>query len=703
MAVSPDTFPPRKRRPSAGSFVSDKKLLQSLLLLSREICSLQPLRFLLKQNTSSVSRKSRLLSILFEELLQREERGPAAVTGYPPSALLCFEELYLLLQRIKTLVEDCTNSNCSKMWLLLQIQSISNSFHHLTMELSILLDIFPVKELNLCQEVQELLVLVKNQSLAGKEAYLDSHDNNLRLQLLEMLDSIQRGIVPDPSHLTRIFDRLCLGDSTSCRDEIENLQEQVVQNQSDHKSKADIIAVIGLVRYAKCVLYGASTPSTETGPSSSRLRRTASDLNIPADFRCPISLDLMQDPVVVSTGQTYDRASISLWIDSGHNTCPKTGQNLSHTDLISNRALKNLIAAWCREQRIPFDSSAEPHVRSCSNGVIVNKTALEATKMTASFLMSKLTACQSVEMANRVVHELRVLAKTDSDSRTCIAEAGALPLLVKYLGSEQPSLQINAVTTILNLSILEANKTRIVETDGVLNGVIEVLRSGATWEAKGNAAATIFSLTGVHAYGKKLGRKTRVARGLVDLARDGPASSKRDALVAILNIAGGGDREAIGKLIEAGVVDMVREVMGDGLLEEAVSILEVVVKRGGLMAVAASYHVIEKLGVVLRDGSERARESAAATLVNMCRKGGSEMVAGLAGVPGVERMIWEIMGMGTGRGRRKAATLLRILRRWAAGLDEDVTSTYSSTLNNNTTNANTTTSGIPTTRIVLPA
>lgn len=722
MAVSPDVFPPRKRWQAAPpSFCSDKKLLlQSLLLVSQEICSLHPLGFLLKPNTSSITRKSRLLSIVFEELLR--------LTVFPPAALVCLEELYILLTRIKALVEELSSNtvnddgddhhqhrnnstnntsstSSSKMWLLLQHDSISNSFHDLTLQLSTLLDIFPAQELDLCQDVQELLALLKKQCLAEKErAYPHSHDTLLRIQLLDMLDSIHREIIPDPSHLAHVFRSLRLADSTSCQNEIESLQlqHQLLQLQAhqhaDHaKSTADITALIGLVRYAKCVLYGASA----TAGSSPRTTPPANDdLNIPPDFRCPISLDLMRDPVVVSTGQTYDRTSIIPWMESGHNTCPKTGQNLAHADLIPNRALQNLIATWCREQRIPFHpTTATPNESSsscCGATASLNKTALEATKMTVTFLLGELTASQSVEMANRVVHELRVLAKADSDSRACIAEAGALPLLLKLLGSEQPSLQVNAVTTILNLSILEANKTRIMETEGVLNGVIEVLRSGATWEAKGNAAATIFSLTGVHAYRKKLGRKARVAKALVDLARDGPGGCKRDAMVAILNLAA--DREAVGKLIEARVVDMVREVMG-GLPEEAVTVLEAVVKRGGMTAVAAGYHVVEQLAVVLREGSDTARESAAATLVNMCRKGGSEMVEALAAVAGVDRVIWEVMGMGTGRGRRKAATLLRILRRWAAGLDEaDVTSSTSYA----TVNISTSTSSSPSTRIVLP-
>ncbi|KAL2479313.1 U-box domain-containing protein 16 [Abeliophyllum distichum] len=656
MAVTEEGFPARKRRPSAGAFVSpsfsDKKLLQSLFLLSQEISSLPPLRILLKKSSSSITRKSTLLSIFFEELL----RNPVNI--FPPSAALCFEELYIVLQRIKILLEDC--SSCSNMWLLMQTPSISNSFHQLTGELSTLLDIFPGKELNLNEDVEELLNLIKKQCLE-KASDLDSKDENLRVQVLKMLDDIKREIVPDSSKLSEIFDRLNLHDSTSCSTEIENLEDEV-QNQSDDKTKSDIVALIGLVRYAKCVLYGASTPRT-----TSRRRKSAADVNFPADFRCPISLDLMRDPVVVSTGQTYDRSSISLWIESGHNTCPKTGQTLVHSLLIPNLALKNLIAMWCRDQKIPFEST-ETNVKS--NGIVLNKTALEATKMTVTFLLNKLTASQSPEALNRMVHELRILAKTDSDSRACIAEAGALPLLVNILGSDHPNLQVNAVTTILNLSILEANKTRIMEIDGVLNGIIEVLRSGVTWEAKGNAAATIFSLTGVHAHRKRLGRKTRVVKGLLDLAREGPTNTKIDAMVAILNLAG--DREAVGKLIEGGVVDMVAEVM-DSLPEEAVTILEVVVKRGGLAAIAAAHHrnMMKKLATILRDGSDRAKESAAATIVNICRKGGSEMVSELASIAGIERVVWEIMGMGSGRAKRKAGTLMRILRRWAGGQIED--------------------------------
>ncbi|KAK2379398.1 U-box domain-containing protein [Trifolium repens] len=687
MAISPQTFPTTKRPPSeTSSFITPNltnfNLLHSLLHLTQQICSLNAApwcRFLLNKISSSTIHKTHLLGVVFDDLI----RNSTTITISNSSSistnsfLLCLEEMYIVLHRIKKLIEDCSNG--SKFSVLMQIETVADNFNKLTGELSTLLDVFPIHEMNLNDDVLEIIVLIRKQCSESKMNKLGEEQINLRNDVVFVLEGIKREIVPNEEKLASIFEKLEIRDSSSCRSEIENLQEEI-QNRNEEQSKSEIVSLIGLVRYAKCVLFGASTPSSR----NETLRRNQSlEIVVPSDYRCPISLELMRDPVVVATGQTYDRGSIKLWMDSGHNTCPKTGQTLAHTDLIPNHALRNMIALWCKEQKIPFEGET---VTVKVNGCVMNKTALEATRMTATFLVNKLTnGClvsesRAMEETNAVVYELRVLAKTDSESRACIAEAGAIEILVRFLsyevGSQHPNLQVNAVTTILNLSILEANKTRIMEIDGVLNGVAEVLRSGATWEAKANAAATVFSLTGVVAFRKRLGRKTRVVSGLVELAKTGPEGAKRDALAAILNLAA--DRETVARLVESGAVEMTAGIMAV-MPEEAVTILEAVVKRGGLVAVAAAFVGIKKLGTVLREGSERARESAAATLVTMCRKGGSEIVAELAGIHGVERVIWELMAVGSVRGRRKAATLLRILRRWAAGLDGGETEGFTST------------------------
>ncbi|KAL8133865.1 U-box domain-containing protein 21-like [Apium graveolens] len=83
------------------------------------------------------------------------------------------------------------------------------------------------------------------------------------------------------------------------------------------------------------------------------------ELTIPSHFRCPVSLDLMKDPVTLSTGITYDRESIEKWIESGNETCPVTNQVLETFELIPNHSIRKMIEDWSVDkksygiQRIP--------------------------------------------------------------------------------------------------------------------------------------------------------------------------------------------------------------------------------------------------------------------------------------------------------------------------------------------------------------
>ncbi|KAH9302218.1 hypothetical protein KI387_013801, partial [Taxus chinensis] len=72
----------------------------------------------------------------------------------------------------------------------------------------------------------------------------------------------------------------------------------------------------------------------------------------PEEFRCPISLQLMSDPVIISSGQTYERICIEKWFSEGHDTCPKTQQKLAHLGLTPNYCVKGLIASWCEQNEI---------------------------------------------------------------------------------------------------------------------------------------------------------------------------------------------------------------------------------------------------------------------------------------------------------------------------------------------------------------
>jgi len=63
-------------------------------------------------------------------------------------------------------------------------------------------------------------------------------------------------------------------------------------------------------------------------------------------FTCPISSEIMKDPVILCDGHTYERAFIQMWLDSGKNTSPNTNMDLKNKILIENKLLKTAITEY---------------------------------------------------------------------------------------------------------------------------------------------------------------------------------------------------------------------------------------------------------------------------------------------------------------------------------------------------------------------
>ncbi len=63
---------------------------------------------------------------------------------------------------------------------------------------------------------------------------------------------------------------------------------------------------------------------------------------------CPITTELMVDPVVTADGHTYEREAIEQWL-TRKSTSPLTGEPLAHTMLTPNHALRGSIRALSRK------------------------------------------------------------------------------------------------------------------------------------------------------------------------------------------------------------------------------------------------------------------------------------------------------------------------------------------------------------------
>ncbi|GLU12268.1 hypothetical protein SLE2022_289630 [Rubroshorea leprosula] len=82
--------------------------------------------------------------------------------------------------------------------------------------------------------------------------------------------------------------------------------------------------------------------------SGSSPRRQQPEQQPPEEFLCPISGSLMSDPVVVQSGQTFERGCVQVCLDLGFTPALSDGSVPDFSALIPNLAIKSAILSWCR-------------------------------------------------------------------------------------------------------------------------------------------------------------------------------------------------------------------------------------------------------------------------------------------------------------------------------------------------------------------
>ncbi|KAK9156641.1 hypothetical protein Scep_003215 [Stephania cephalantha] len=618
-------------------------MVQSLIDAVNEISAITEYRVSIKKQYCSLARRLKLLMPMFEEF--RESREPIS------------EEVVKSMVDLKEALESARDllrfgSEGSKIYLVLEREQVMNNFQEVTAMLEQALSAIPIDKLDISDEVKEQVELVLSQFRRAK-GWVDTADAELYEDLLSIYNKSDDD--PDPAVLRRLAEKLQLTGITDLKQESLALQEMVAATSEDPGESIERMSML-----LKSIKDFMQTENPNLGASekhSSGVHGQASadgspkSLVIPDDFRCPISLELMKDPVIVSTGQTYERACIEKWLEAGHGTCPKTQQTLSSTAITPNYVLRSLIAQWCETNGI------EPPKRS-SNGKPSKGGSACAERAKVDILLRKLTS-DNIEDQRSAAGELRLLAKRNADNRVCIAEAGAIPLLVGLLSTSDPRTQEHAVTALLNLSICEDNKGRIISS-GAVPGIVHVLKNGCM-EARENAAATLFSLSVVDENKVMIGSSGAIP-ALVTLLSEGSQRGKKDAATALFNLCIYQGNK--GRAVRAGVVPTLMRLLtepGGGMVDEALAILAVLASHPEGKATIGAAEAVPVLVEVIRSGSPRNRENAAAVLVHLS---GDQRYLAEAQELEVMSPLLDLAQNGTERGKRKAVQLLERMNRF---------------------------------------
>ncbi|KAK4488773.1 hypothetical protein RD792_004559 [Penstemon davidsonii] len=440
-------------------------------------------------------------------------------------------------------------------------------------------------------------------------------------------------------------------------------------------------------------------------------RRSEQMLVPPEELRCPISLQLMYDPVIIASGQTYERVCIEKWFSDGHNTCPKTQQELPHLSLTPNYCVKGLVASWCEQNGIPIpdgppdsldlnywrlvlsesestNSKSLESVASCkskgikvvplNDSVVIEEAegneeeavsahgedcevnAFEQYKDFLTILEKK----ENLMKKSKVVEEIRHLLKDDEEARIYMGANGFVEALLHFLESavdakNRVAQEIGAMA-IFNLAVNNNRNKELMLSSGVLSILEKMIASADSIEA---ATALYLNLSCLEEAKPIIGTNEAVPFLIWVLKHETNVQCKLDSLHTLYNIAS--HPTNIPHLLSAGIIDGLQALIthpnDNTWTEKCIAVLiylassntarDEIINAPGLIAALAN---------ILDLGEPVEQEQAAACLLILCNSNDkcSEMVLQEGAIPSLV----SISVNGTVRGKQKAQKLLMLFR-----------------------------------------
>ncbi|KAM3255240.1 hypothetical protein ACQJBY_048547 [Aegilops geniculata] len=207
-------------------------------------------------------------------------------------------------------------------------------------------------------------------------------------------------------------------------------------------------------------------------------------------FLCPLTKQIMRDPVTLESGATFEREAILKWFKESDSSgrslvCPITRKELSSTELNPSIALRNTIDEWMhRNEAAKLDVACKSLTsensehdtlqaleyvveicqRSRSSRHVVRKLGLIS-------LISELLKNSSTKVRQKALESLCFVAKDDNDNKDEIAAGDNIRTIVKFLSHGHVQEKEQAASLLYELSQYKP----LAEKIGSIPGAILIL------------------------------------------------------------------------------------------------------------------------------------------------------------------------------------------------------------------------------------
>ncbi|CAI9769947.1 unnamed protein product [Fraxinus pennsylvanica] len=382
-------------------------------------------------------------------------------------------------------------------------------------------------------------------------------------------------------------------------------------------------------------------------------------LQIPYHFRCPISLELMSDPVTVCTGQTYDRSSIESWVATGNITCPVTRAPLLDFSLIPNHTLRRLIQDWCVANR-SFGVERIPTPKQPADPCVVRMLLNQGSSESVAFNLRLIA-----------LRKLRALARdSDKNSAVIVANNGReilLSIVFSDVSSNSSELNHESLAILSMISLSEAECLYVATISDRVGYLVKLLFH-SNIDIQVNSAAMIEIVTaGVRSaeLRAQISNVDGIFEGIVGILNCPLANARAlkisiKALFALCLVKQHRNKAVTAGSVPALINRLVEFEKCDA--ERALATVELLCRiSSGCASFAAHALTVPLLVRIILKISDRATEYAAGALLSICSA--SEQAQREAVSAGVlTQLLLLVQSDCTERAKRKAQMLLKLLR-----------------------------------------
>ncbi|TKW41487.1 hypothetical protein SEVIR_1G319600v4 [Setaria viridis] len=434
-------------------------------------------------------------------------------------------------------------------------------------------------------------------------------------------------------------------------------------SRSRHRPRAVRVAVAEVPLTTRRTRQPAPTPAAAAEPS------------VPGHFVCPISLDMMRDPVTAPTGITYDRDSVEGWLERGHATCPVSGRPLRAEDLIPNHATRRMIQEWCVANRaLGVERVPTPRVPVSTDDAAELLAAVNVAAGRGDGL-----ACR--QLAARA----RAVGKESERNRRCLAAAGAARALSSAFSQlvDRPALTTTgALEEVLAALVvffpLGEESRRHIASPASLNAVVSILSHGET-TARASAAVVLREIASSSDAQclDAMSETDGIHDALIKLLEKpvSPQATKAALVTAYYLVQNTGRAASSRRLVELGMVQLLVELLVDadkGMTEKALAVLDSLFLteegRGRAYAHALAVPVLVKK---MQHVSDMATEFAVSALWRLCKNfsGEGPCKAEALQVGAFQKLLLLLQVGCMGVTKERASELLRLLNGSRSGVE----------------------------------